>query len=130
MSQENVELARAVTAAWNARDMDAVRDLYDPDVMVRTAEAWPEPGPFVGREAVLREFGRYLDTLDNSVFELISLVDAGDRVVARQVWRGEGRGPDMNLEFTTVTTVRNGRMIFIEFFWNHAEALEALELPE
>ena len=130
MSQENVEVARAVTAAWNAGDMDALRDLYDPDVMVRTAEAWPEPGPFVGVEAVLREFGRYLETMDASAFELISLIDAGDRVVVRQVWRGVSHGPDMNLEFTTVNTVRNGRMIFIEFFWDHAEALETLGLSE
>jgi ketosteroid isomerase-like protein len=130
MSQENVEIAQAVTAAWNAGDMDALRDLYDPDVMVRTAEGWPEPGPFVGVEAVLREFRRYRETLDDSVFEPISVIDAGDRVVVRQTWRGVGRGPEMNLEFTTVITIRKGRMIFIEFFWDHAEALEAVGLTE
>jgi ketosteroid isomerase-like protein len=130
MSQENVEIARAVTEAWNTRDMDALRELYDPDVMVRTAEGWPEPGPYVGVEVALREFARYLDTLDASRFESITYVDAGDRVVARLNWRGVGHGPDMNLEFTTVTTVRKGRIIFIEFFWDHAEALEAVGLSE
>ena len=130
MSQENVDVARAVTAAWNVRDMDALRELYDPDVMVRTAEGWPEPGPFVGVEAVLREFARYLDTLDDSRFESVSFIDAGDRVVVRQFWRGVGRGPGMNLEFTTVITVRKGRMIFIEFFWDHGQALEAVGLSE
>jgi ketosteroid isomerase-like protein len=130
MSQENVEVARAVTAAWNRRDMDALYELYDPDVMVRTAEGWPEPGPFVGAEAVVREFGRYLDTLDDSRFESVSVIDAGDRVVVRQFWRGVGHGPDMNLEFTTVITVRKGRAIFIEFFWDHADALETLGLSE
>ena len=126
MSQENVEIARAITEAWNTRDMDALRDLYDPDVMVRTAERWPEPGPFVGVETVLHEFARYLDTLDASRFESVTYVDAGDRVLARLNWRGVGHGPEMNLEFTTVTTVRKGRVIFIEFFWDHAEALEAV----
>jgi ketosteroid isomerase-like protein len=35
MSQENVEIVRAVFAAWNAGDMDALRELYDPDVPCR-----------------------------------------------------------------------------------------------
>jgi hypothetical protein len=34
MSQENVEVVSAGTAAWNAGDMDAFRELYDPDVQI------------------------------------------------------------------------------------------------
>jgi SnoaL-like domain len=56
MSQENVEVVRRLNVAWNARDVEAVRDLHDPGVIVRPIEGWPEPGPFVGREAVLRWF--------------------------------------------------------------------------
>jgi ketosteroid isomerase-like protein len=52
MSQENVEVVRAVYSAWNAGDMDALRELYDPDVIMRMPEGWPEPGPYVGREAI------------------------------------------------------------------------------
>ena len=54
MSQENVEVVRAAFEAWNAGDMDAFREMYDPDAIVRMLEDWPEPGPFVGREAVMR----------------------------------------------------------------------------
>jgi ketosteroid isomerase-like protein len=50
MSRENVEVVRALFEVWNAADMDAFRELYDPDVSVRTVEGWPEPGPYVGRE--------------------------------------------------------------------------------
>src|SRR5688500_2056861 len=50
MSRENVEIARGVFDAWKAGDMEAVRDLYDPDVIVRPLEGWPEPGPLVGRD--------------------------------------------------------------------------------
>jgi ketosteroid isomerase-like protein len=35
MSQENVRIARAAFEAWNAGDMDAFQELYDPDVIVR-----------------------------------------------------------------------------------------------
>ena len=57
MSQENVEIVRAFFETWNAGDMDAFRELYDPDVIVRTVKDWPEPGPFVGREALMRQWG-------------------------------------------------------------------------
>ena len=56
MSQENVEIVRAVFAAWNAGDMDAIRELYHPDAVMRSAEGWPEPGPYYGRDAVMRQF--------------------------------------------------------------------------
>ena len=58
MSQENVEVVRASFAPWNTGDMDAYQDLYDPHAVLRTLEGWPEPGPYFGREAVMRELGR------------------------------------------------------------------------
>ena len=64
MSQENVEIVRATIEAWNAGDMDALRELYHPDAIARPPEGWPEPGPFVGREAVMRAFGQLRETWD------------------------------------------------------------------
>jgi hypothetical protein len=55
-------------------------------------------------------------------------VDAGDRVLVRQIWRGAGRGRELSIEVTTVTTLC--KIILIEFFWDHAEALEAMGLSE
>jgi len=72
MSQENVEVFRAVFEAWNAGDMDGVRDLYDPDVIVRAPEGWPEPGPFVGREAVMREWEQIREAFNADSVEPIS----------------------------------------------------------
>ena len=48
----------------------------------------------------------------------------------RFIWRGAGYGPESNMEFTGVYTVRKGEILNIEFFWDHAEALEALGLSE
>jgi ketosteroid isomerase-like protein len=55
MSKENVEVMQAAFAAWNAGDMDGFRELLAPDVVMRLPEGWPEPGPYVGREAVMRQ---------------------------------------------------------------------------
>ena len=39
-------------------------------------------------------------------------------------------GPDLNMELTLVFTMRKGRIFYLEFFWDHAEALEAVGLSE
>ena len=131
MSQENVEIVRATFAGWNAGDMDAIRDLYDPDVIVRYPEGWPEPGPFVGREAVIRQWERLREAWNADALQLISdFIDAADRVAVRIIWRGAGRGPEFSMEFTGVYTVRKGKIRTIEFFWDHAEALKAVGLEE
>ena len=103
MSQENVEVVRARYDAWNAGDMDAFGELYHPDVITRTPEGWPEPGPYVGRKEAMRQFEQLRATWDASALEPISdFIDAGDRVAVRQLWRGAGHGPEANLEFTNV----------------------------
>ena len=131
MSQENVEVVRRTYEAWNAGDMDALREVYDPDVIMRAIEGWPEPGPYVGREVVMRWFAQLRETWDADTMELASdFIAAGDRVVARQIWHGAGRGPEANMEMTVVFTVRDGRIFYVEFFWDHAKALETLGLSE
>lgn len=111
--------------------MDALRELYDPDVIVRAIEGWPEPGPYIGREAVMRQWERQRETWGADALEPISdLLDAGDRVTVRIIWHAAGRVPDTSMEFTAVFTVRKGRIFGAEYFWDHAEALETLGLSE
>ena len=126
----NVETVKATYGAWNAGDMNALRELLHPDVIQRSPEGWPEPGPFVGREAVMRWWEQLREAWDADALEPISFIDAGDRVVVRQIWRGAGHGPEVNLDITNVFTVRKGRIFYLEFFWDHAEALETLGLLE
>ena len=129
MSQENVEVVRGVFDALNAGDMDAIRVVCDREIIIRGPKGWPEPGPFFGQEAVMRAFEQPRDTFESEWQELTSdLRHVGDRVAVRTVWHGIGHGPELKQESTPVFTVRNGRVFHIEFFWDHAEALEALGL--
>jgi ketosteroid isomerase-like protein len=57
-------------------------------------------------------------------------IGAGDRVLVRLIWRGVCQGPESALEWTIVCTVRKGSIISIEYFWDHAQALEAVGLRE
>jgi uncharacterized protein len=131
MSQENVEIVRAGFEAWNAGDMDALGEVLAVDVVLRLPEGWPEPGPYVGREAAMRQFEQNRETFDEDRLEPTSeFIGAGDRVVVRTIWRGVGQGPESALEWTVILTVRKGRVINIDYFWDHAEALEAMGLSE
>jgi ketosteroid isomerase-like protein len=129
VSRENVEFVRSVYETWNSGDMEAFGQLYDSEAILRPLDDWPEPGPFVGREAIMRQWRHVRESLDVDVVEPVGdFLDAGDRVAVRQAWRGTGHGPDMNMEMTNVFTVRKGKIVHQEFFWDHAEALEALGL--
>ena len=79
----------------------------------------------------MRRFEQLRETWDTDALEPIGdFIDAGDRVAVRCIWRGAGHGPETNMELTGVYTVRKGRILAIELFWDHAEALEALGLSE
>jgi ketosteroid isomerase-like protein len=131
MSQENVELTRRFFETWNAGDMGAVGESYDPHVVVRYADGWPEGWePIMGREAVMRQWGQQREAFDADTLEPIEIIDLGDRVVTKFIWRAEGSGPDLKIEVTSVATLRKGKTILVEFFWDHAEALETLGLSE
>jgi ketosteroid isomerase-like protein len=71
------------------------------------------------------------ETWDTDTMEVIGdIKHSADRVVVRFSWHGVGRGPQSDLEITDVFTVRKGKIHGHEFFWDHAEALEAVGLLE
>jgi ketosteroid isomerase-like protein len=123
VSEESVEVVRAAFDAWNAGDMDRLRDMYDPNVVMQTIPDWPEPGPYVGREAIMRQWEQMRATFDADALELIrDFIDSRDRVAVRLIWRGAGQGPELNMEMTNVLTVRDGRIVGLEYFWDHEGA--------
>ena len=129
MSKENVEAARRAYAAYNAGDLETLRDLYDPDVVMYHLEGWPEPGPSVGRDAVMREVEQLREPWKGDTVEPVGdLIEAGDQVLVREQWRGYGSGPDAVMEFTLVATFRNGKIVTVRRYWDHDEALEAVGL--
>src|SRR5664279_1332291 len=131
MSQENEEIVRRGFDAWNAGDMDYIRHLYDPNIVMQTAPDWPEPGPYVGREAVIRFFIAARGALDSDAIEPnTDFITVADHVLVRHTWHGQGHGPDMKLPMTLIYTLRRGKIIHLEYFWDHAEALKAVGLAE
>jgi ketosteroid isomerase-like protein len=129
MSRDNIAIMRAVFAAWNV-DMDAHSALYHRDAVIWPPEDWPEPGPFFGKEAVVRQYEQMRATFDADALEVISMAGVGNRVAVRFIWRGAGRGPEADVHLSGIYTLREGKVLSVEFFWDHAEALETLGLSE
>src|SRR5262249_24483537 len=67
----------SVFAAVNAGNMEAVREMLDPGVVIgRELEGWPETGPFVGRDAVMRGWERNREPFGDTVrVEPVSIIE-------------------------------------------------------
>ena len=135
MSQENVEIVRAAYRAYIAGDREAYLDFFAADVEARPdASRFPEAKPFRGRE----ELRRFLAEIDEGweggagAGVIREVFPVGDRVVARADWGGRGRtsGIDLRSSLTSISTIRDGRIVKIEWFFDHAKALEAVGLSE
>src|SRR6188472_2791203 len=131
MSQENVEVVRNLVKLWNVGDMEGVRELYDAGAIMEVTPDWPEPGPFVGRDAVMEQLSKARGAFDGDWLELLSTPrTVEDRVIVRTGWHGVGRGPASDMEWSNVFTIRDCRVVKVRYVWDHAEALEAAGLSE
>jgi ketosteroid isomerase-like protein len=130
MSQENVDLVRKAADDWNRGDMEAWFGLFDDDVVLRAAEGWPERD-FRGKDAVRSFYKGFAETVGHDTV-IEDLIDAGDVVVTRcrAHVTGVKSGLEGDFQFTQVTTFRTDKVVLNEFFWDHAEALEAAGLRE
>ena len=131
MSEENVELVRQSEEALKRRDRDAWFAIHDEDFEIVPVRDWPEGG-VRGREA-----GWDFNMRTRDSFEWVSIevehVDAGaDNVLGhpRAVLRGVGSGVEVEYEQWFVATVRQGRILCLQWFTDHVEALEATGLRE
>ncbi len=135
MSQENVEFVRSSIEALRRLGADAYLEFMAEDVEVHPdSSRFPEAKPFRGHE----EFRRFFAEIDQgweggaSLSEIREIFPVGDRVVARADWggRGQASGIDLRSSLTAIYTVRDGQITKIEFFFDHAQALEAAGLRE
>lgn len=130
MSEANVETMERFNDAFRRGDWDALAATLDPHVFVRTDPRWPERYIY-GREAYMAFSRGARESLGPDI-RLDEIVDLGDRVLVRACW--SGRGPQSGVEgeqrFSSITTYRDGRAVFTEFFIEHEQALEALGMRE
>jgi ketosteroid isomerase-like protein len=72
----------------------------------------------------------YLNVWDDYRFEVERMIDLGDRVLVleRQTARGKRSGALISQDVGTLLTLRDGKIVRWEYYWERAEALEAARL--
>jgi ketosteroid isomerase-like protein len=114
MSQDNVGLVRRAYDAFNAGDPSVWLGLYDPDVVL-VVSAGPEPGTYVGAEAVEQWYTDFFRAFGHSFHvDLMEAIPVGDSVVTVQRHLARGRSSGIEVQDPNaayVVTFRAGRVI-------------------
>jgi ketosteroid isomerase-like protein len=129
MSQENVDLIRALIEAANRVDIEAGAALVAPDVV------WEENPMFPGLREVYRGraevrawWEEILEVVENIHLEVEKLTELGDDRVIGEIFitgRGKGSGAPVEQRVWNVFSFAEGKITRRQVFWNRAEALEA-----
>jgi ketosteroid isomerase-like protein len=118
------ETVRAVIAAYNARDMDAMLARFDPNVVWHTTPGFLWPGPYRGRQAVRELFEHWWQGWDTGYADAEELVAAGDRVMvsADVHGRSAGDGLDVHVRLNWVFHLRDGVIDLVRSYGSTEEA--------
>jgi ketosteroid isomerase-like protein len=132
VSQENVEIVRAMLAAYRRSDEAAVRQLAAPDIVISTRPDQPDPSDRRGAEGVWQAGAEWVDAWDEHIYEETRLWDSGDFVFVcvRESGRGRTSRVPMEAESIFVFTVRHKKVARMQIFASEHEALKAVGLEE
>jgi uncharacterized protein len=132
MSQENVEIVRRIYASWGPGSSPAESNLLHPDIVWVNPSYALEPGIRTGIEAFTSITEGLDDTIGNFRMDVERFIDAGDRVAVIATMRGPGSGSGIAVErrHGAIWTIRDGKAVRFEWFYEPDEALAAVGLRE
>jgi ketosteroid isomerase-like protein len=129
--------ARLQAEAYNRRDLDAASLGMHPEFEFHPARAWVESGLvercYRGRDGYRRYVADTTEVWGDQIdLRPVELIDLGDRVVVLAITRMRGKVSDIPLteHYAYVATVKNGRVICVQEYFDHGEALEAVGLSD
>ena len=133
MSQENVEIVRAMWAAYGRGDFRASLGAYTDDTVWDDTRYRPDGAVHRGRDALVDVVRTWRGAWEDYDVEAEEVLDAGaDRVavVLRETGRGKGGGVVMTNRWGQVMTVRGGKIAHTMVYREPEEALAAAGLSE
>ena len=133
MSQQNVEVVRAICDAFALGDPEAALQRLDEEIeFVSPPDIIGGGRSWRGREGVRRGMTSFMATWDDYHYEVRNLIESGEKVLVEgwQRGRGKGSGVEVSESIYSVFTVRGGRAIRYQLFRDRGQALEAVGLRE
>jgi ketosteroid isomerase-like protein len=127
MSQENVEIVRRLVERWNRGERSGLDDAIHPEIEIVSRF---RPDPYRRRDG----FEQWLREIDEQFEEWQIAVDEwrneADRVVALGQLHIRGRigGIDLDPPAAAVVGLADNKVVRLQLFGDHAQALEAAGL--
>lgn len=128
---------RLASEAYNRRDLDAVVSGCHREFEYFPARNWVESGLVEPCYRGLEGYRKYIAATSEvwggeNRIEPVELIDLGERFVllATVPMRAQASGVALTEAFAYVATVKDGRVLRLQEYYDHAEALEAVGLPE
>jgi ketosteroid isomerase-like protein len=134
MSQENVAVVHRLVEALNARDLDRYYvEFFDPEVEYQTSAEDPDAAIHRGLQAYKRYVEQWIESFDGLRVDVEEYIDVGDdRVYTWSRFTGLGRtsGAPADWYLAVIFTIRDGKVVRGEEYFDRAEALEVAGLAE
>ena len=132
MSQENVEIARAVINALDRGDIDAALKDAAPDFVFDFSRSVGLEAGVYKLDQMRTFFGRWVGEMwESSRFEAEEFIEAGDLVMTPVTNLLRGRdGIEVQARGAWVWTFRDGSVARVTFYPERQDALEAAGLSE
>jgi ketosteroid isomerase-like protein len=134
MSQENVEIVKAMNATLNGGDLDGALTRVSRDAEVRDLANGPDqPTVIRGTDQMKQVWALWLEAFDELHAHLEEVFDAGNAVVCKAHWIGRGTTSGMSIDARQfdVFELRDGTIIrAVLGNRSKGEALKAVGLSE
>jgi ketosteroid isomerase-like protein len=130
MSQENVAVLQRAFEALNAGQ--PVYSAFHPALIYHPRSDEPDPSAHVGRDAFERLLDGFLESFRDLRFDVLEVIDAGDRVIVSTVMHGRGAtsGASVDDTYVFVYKMRDGVVVEGWEYRTRQEALKAVGLEE
>jgi ketosteroid isomerase-like protein len=130
MSSRNVGVVRGFNDALAQGDMGGMLDFLDPQLEWRAPESVPWGGTFHGHDGFREFVGKLLDQPAEFRREMLEYLDAGERVVVllRQMGQRKGSDTEYDVPEVHIWTIRDGKIVDFEGFFDTATVLRTLQL--
>jgi ketosteroid isomerase-like protein len=145
MSQENVEVVRRIYASLDlsqpgsattaSMPTEPFGTLIDPEIEWLGPREFPDLAePHYGHEGVQRYLAQVAEAIEDYRMVPERFIDAGDDrvlVFSREGGRGLGSGAEVETHLTAhLWTLKNGKAVRMQSYWERTDALEAVGLSE
>ncbi len=130
MSKENLDIVRQVRQTFNRGDMEALLELFHPDVELDWSRRLLDPVVIRGYEEMRRFFDEVSEVFGQIRFEEpMEEIDFGDHVlmVSHARFKGRASGADVLARAANFWTIRDGKIALFRLYQTKEEALADLE---